>query len=162
LIPDRKKTPRLQFLDTGLLNYILEIQANLLSLQDLSSGFKGAIIPHIITQEIIAQKNINYSKPMFWVREKTQSTAEVDLLYSFESKIIPIEIKSGKVGKLKSLHQFIERANHPYAIRIYGGKFEIHEAITPSGKPYLLMNLPYYLISKIEDYLQFFIQNHSL
>lgn len=162
LIPDRKKTPRLQFLDTGLLNYALKIQAQLMSLQDLSDGFKGAIIPHMITQELIAKRNINYSKPMFWVREKAQSTAEVDLLYAFESKIIPIEIKSGKTGKLKSLHQFIERTNHPYAVRIYGGHFEIHEAITPAGKPYLLMNLPYYLISKIEEYLQFFTQNYFL
>jgi len=162
IMPDIKKSPRLQFLDTGLLNHILEIQAQLLPLNDLSNGFKGAIIPHIMTQELIALKHIRKSKPMFWVREKAQSSAEVDLLFPFRDKIIPIEIKSGKTGKLKSLHQFVQRANHPYAVRIYGGAFEIHEAKTPSGTAYLLMNLPYYLISKIEEYLQFFTQNHSL
>lgn len=161
LIPDRKKAPRLQFLDTGLLNYVLEIQAQLLPLEDLSSSFKGAIIPHIVTQELLSLQNISYHKPMFWVREKAQSSAEVDLLYSFEGKIIPIEIKSGKTGSLKSLHQFVERTNHPYAVRIYGGKFELKKERTPAGKVYFLMNLPYYLSSKIEEYLQYFFQKYS-
>jgi len=43
--------------------------------------------------------------------------------------VVPIEIKSGKEGILKSLHQFMEVTPHPYAIRIYSGKFSIEEAI---------------------------------
>lgn len=31
--------------------------------------------------------------------------------------LCPIEIKSGKTGSLKSLHQFLERVDHPYAVR---------------------------------------------
>ncbi len=69
-----------------------------------------------------------------------------------------IEIKSGKQGTLRSLHQFVERSNHPYAIRMYAGKFSIEHHITPSGKPYKLMNLPYFLVSKIEDYLPLLCQ----
>jgi len=38
---------------------------------------------------------------------------------------------------------FIDAADHPYAVRIYGGAFSIEKAITPNKKPYLLMNLPY-------------------
>jgi predicted AAA+ superfamily ATPase len=154
---DLKKSPRLQFLDSGLVNYALGIQGQLLKMEDLSPAFKGALIPHLVTQELLSIQNITDHKPNFWVREKRQSSAEVDLVYSFEDKLIPIEIKSGATGSLRSLHQFVDAAEHHYAIRIYGGKLLIEETITPNGKPYRLLNLPYYLGTKIGDYVQQFI-----
>lgn len=161
--PDLKKSPRLQFLDTGLINHELNIQSDMLVLDDLSTAYKGAIIPHLITQELLSLNSLSYKKPNFWVREKTQSSSEVDLVVHYKDKIIPIEIKSGKEGKLKSLHQFVERTNHPYAIRMYSGKFSIEEHVTSFGKKaYLLMNLPYYLGTKIEDYIAYFVANHQL
>ena len=51
------------------------------------------------------------------------------MLDQFNTMVVPIEIKSGKEGILKSLHQFMEVTPHPYAIRIYSGKFSIEEAI---------------------------------
>lgn len=158
--PDIRKSPRLQFLDTGLLNYELGIQANLLAYSDLSDSFKGAIIPHMITQELISINTLNNKTPHFWIREKKQSSAEVDLVYSYEDKVIPIEIKSGKEGTLKSLHQFIDRSNHPYAIRLYGGELVLNKTRTPGGKPYFLLNLPYFLGSKIPDYVQYLVTLH--
>jgi len=162
VLPDLKKSPRLQFLDTGILNYILGISAKMLVLEDLSQSYKGAIIPHIITQELISIQNKKAELPHFWVREKKQASSEVDLVYTIDDKVIPIEIKSGSTGSLKSLHQFIERTNHPYAVRIYAGEFEIQKTITPNGIPYLLMNLPYYLGTLIPEYLEYFIKNYKL
>lgn len=162
IIPDLKKSPRLQFLDTGILNYILGISAEMLILEDLSQSYKGAIIPHIIAQEIISIQSNKSELPHFWVREKKQASSEVDLVYAMGGKVIPIEIKSGSTGSLKSLHQFMERTNHPYAIRIYAGEFSIQETKTPNGTPYLLMNLPYYLGTLLPQYIIYFIKNHQL
>jgi hypothetical protein len=92
------------------------------------------------------------------VREKAQSNAEVDLLYAYGKFVIPIEIKSGSTGSLKSLHQFIEAADHPYAIRMYAGAFKVEKAITPNKKPYLLMNLPYYAGTALLQYIEWFVQ----
>ena len=161
VIPDFKKSPRLQFLDTGILNFDLNIQADLLLMDDLSEAYKGALIPHIITQEIISLNTGNYKKPNFWVRDKTQSSAEVDLILSYGGYLIPIEIKSGKTGSLKSLHQFINKANHPFAVRIYGGQFSIDKTTTPEGKPYFLMNLPYYFGTLLNEYIHYFIKNYN-
>jgi len=158
--PDLKKSPRLQFLDTGLLNHALSIQGQLLGLNDLSKSFKGAIIPHLITQELISLNTIRNDKPNFWVREKNSASSEVDLVYAFDGKVIPIEVKSGSTGTLKSLHQFMDKCNHPYAVRIYAGEFNIEQTKTPTGTPYLLMNLPYYLGTKIPAYIHYFITNH--
>lgn len=159
--PDLRKSPRLQFLDTGILNYSLGIQGQMLGIEDLSSAFKGAIIPHIITQELISLDTFNDNKPNFWVRDKKQASSELDLVFTYRDKLIPIEIKSGSSGSLKSLHQFIEQTNHPYAVRIYAGKFRIEKNITPKGTPYILMNLPYYLGTKIPEYIQYFVENYS-
>ncbi|MEQ8243761.1 AAA family ATPase [Fulvivirga sp.] len=158
---DIKKSPRLQFLDTGLINYNLKIQAQLLSINDLSEAFKGSIIPHLITQELISLNKLNDHKPNFWVREKRQSSAEVDLVYTYKDKVIPIEIKSGSAGKLKSLHQFINAVEHPFAIRMFAGKFNIEEHTTQAGKPFYLMNLPYYLGTKLPEYIDYFISKYS-
>lgn len=161
--PDLKKAPRLQFLDTGLVNHELNIQADMLALDDLNSAYKGAIIPHLITQEIMSLNTLQYKQANFWVREKAQSSSEVDIIIQYKDKIIPIEIKSGKEGKLKSLHQFIEQADHSYAIRMYAGEFKIEKHQTSiNKKPYLLMNLPYYLGTKLPEYIAYFVNNHKL
>jgi uncharacterized protein len=160
--PDLKKSPRLQFLDTGLINYVLGIQSEMLGLKDLSAAHKGAIVPHMVTQELISLSVRTNHKPNFWVREKKQSNSEVDLAFVHDSIVIPIEIKSGSTGTLKSLHQFIQASDHPYAVRIYGGKLGVENAVTPGGKPYLLLNLPYYLGARLPECITWFITNNNL
>lgn len=161
ILPDLKKSPRLQFLDTGLVNYELSIQSDMLAMDDLNSAYKGAIIPHLVTQEMMSLNSTQYKKTNFWVREKSQSSSEVDLIIQFMDKIIPVEIKSGKEGTLKSLHQFIESVDHPYAIRMYAGEFKIEKQETPiNKKEYYLMNLPYYLGTKIQEYITYFVSNY--
>ena len=159
LLPDLKKSPRLQFLDTGLINHELNIQVEMLAMEDLNNAYRGAVIPHLVAQELLSLSTFKTVKPIFWVREKNQSSAEVDLVVQFNKLVIPIEIKSGKEGKLKSLHQFIEEAPHPYAVRMYAGKFSIEQHSTRSGKQYFLMNLPYYLSTKLYEYIGYFVAN---
>lgn len=84
-------------------------------------------------------------------------STEVDLVRSFKGVLIPIEIKSGATGSLRSLQQFIDQAPHDYAVRIYGGEFKIESTKTRKGKKFQLMNLPYYLGTFIDDYLDYFI-----
>ncbi len=158
--PDIRKSPRLQFLDTGIVNYTLNIQEELLSLSNLSEAHRGAIIPHLITQELISLNTLQRGKPHFWVREKRQASSEVDLVYTYKDKVIPIEVKSGSIGKLKSLLQFVEQTNHPYAVRMYGGEFSIEKQKAPSGKPFYLMNLPYFLGTKLPAYIAYLVENY--
>lgn len=162
IIPDLKKRPRLQFLDTGMVNHVLLLQGEMIGINDLNDFYKGKIIQHLVNQELISiHEEIPY-KPHFWVREKKDSNSEVDLVYRHNKYIIPIEVKSGKQGRLRSLHQFIERTNHPYAIRMYAGEFNVEKAKTPGGTTYLLMNLPYYLGTLIPDYINYFIKNYKI
>jgi len=99
----------------------------------------------VVVQEITSTRRSPLYQNKFWVRDKSDSDAEVDLVYPYETLLIPIEIKSGSAGKLRSLHQFMDRTDHHYAVRFYRGPFEVHEAKTSSGKVFMLMNLPLYL-----------------
>lgn len=162
VLPDLKKSPRLQFLDTGLLNQVLQLQSEMVSLTDLSSVYRGRIIQHLIVQELISINDFSSDIPYFWVRESKNANSEVDIVYPFKNLLIPIEVKSGKAGTLRSLHEYMDRSNHDYAVRVYAGLFKIEELVTRKGKPYLLMNLPYYLGTKIPHYLNYFIDNYSI
>ena len=103
---------------------------------------------------------IRESELNFWIREKRQSSAEVDLVLSHNGFVIPIEIKSGQTGTLKSLHQFVDLCGHPYAIRMYAGEFQIEKHHTRMGMPYFLMNMPYYLGTKVHEYIDYFMTNY--
>ena len=71
--------------------------------------------------------------------------------------MIPVEVKSNATGHLRSLHHFIDMAPHGYAVKIYSGKFKIEEAVTITGKRFRLLNLSFYLIHKMEDYLELLV-----
>lgn len=155
---DFKKRPRLQFLDTGLLNRALQIQVEMIGIENLNVLYKGRIVQHLLTQELMAQHHLPSYKPHFWVREKINSQAEVDLLYQYQQFIIPIEVKSGATGTLRSLFQFMDACDHSFAIRILGNQYSIDQLQTSNGKPFLLMNLPYYLGTKIPEYAAYLVQ----
>lgn len=150
---DHKKSPRLQFLDVGMMNHAAGLQKYYFQLQDLNTLYRGRIVESVAGQELWAM-HAHSQKPLkFWVREKPQSSAEVDFLIPYEKYLIPIEVKSGETGTLKSLMQFMEHTNHNMAIRLYAGKIKKDELKTPSGKKFTLLNLPYYLVSQVLKYL---------
>ena len=158
---DLKKRPRLQLLDTGLLNHAMGLQGEMIGIKDLSDFYRGKIIQHLVTQQLIAiHENPSY-KPHFWVRESKDANAEVDLVFQYGKYIVPIEVKSGEQGRLRSLHQFVERTNHPYAVRLYANKLKVEKSITPGGKEYLLLNLPYCLANKLPQYIKWFFENYK-
>ena len=161
MVPDIKKSPRLQILDTGLLNYFVGIQKEIIGTDDLNTIYQGTLIEHLIGQEILSFQYNALSALHFWVREKKESTAEVDYLFQYDGLVIPIEVKAGKEGTLKSLHSYMYLAPHKMAIRFYAGVLKITDAITQNGKQYQILNLPYYLGSQIEKYIAWFIQTKN-
>ena len=158
MVPDIKKSPRLQILDTGLMNYYVGIQKDIIGTKDLNNIYQGTLIEHLIGQELLAFQFNALSALHFWVKEKKESTAEVDYLFPFDGLVIPIEVKSGKVGALKSLHSFMDLTTHNMAIRFYAESLNVTDATTQNGKKYQILNLPYYLASQIEKYIAWFIQ----
>lgn len=157
---DYKKSPKLQFLDTGLINHSAGIVNEFFTEENLTDIYKGKIAEHITGQELRSLSNSPLSKLNFWVKDKRNSQAEIDYVYIYKGLIIPIEVKSGKTGRLRSLHMFIDTTEHPFAVRIYDGILNIQQENTISGKKFYLLNLPFYLIHKIDSYLDLLFESN--
>ncbi|MCF8243790.1 MAG: AAA family ATPase [Saprospiraceae bacterium] len=157
-LPDHRKMPYLQALDTGLVNFFSGIQESLIGTKDLHEAYRGRIIHHWVGQQLLANMNSPLDSLRFWVREKKQSSAEVDFLFPFRQILVPVEVKAGATGKLRSLHQFMEICDHPFAIRLYAGELLLQQATTPSGKTFHLLNLPYFLGENLGEYMAWFQQ----
>lgn len=158
LTPNFKKSPKLQLLDTGLVNFFSGIQTEIFGSNDLNSLYGGRIIEHLVGQELLASHESMLFSPLFWVREKAQSNAEVDFVLPHGNKVIPIEVKSGSTGRLRSLHLFMDQVGHEFAVRLYAGPLSVETVQTLEGKNYQLLNLPYFLSGQLEDYLEWLVQ----
>ena len=67
-----------------------------------------------VGQEILAAQN---SSLYYWARSTKGSTAEVDYLAVIGGKIVPVEVKSGPAGRLRSLHLLLNTfRNCPYGV----------------------------------------------
>ena len=152
-LPDRRKSPRLLYLDTGLVNYRAGVRAAHFGAADLGAGYRGRLAEHIVGQELMAADLRRGDKPRFWVRQKTGATAEVDYLHTHRGRLVPVEVKSGASGALRSLHQFMQRTNHDLAVRLWDGEILLHPAETSTGRRFRLLNLPFFLVHQLDAYL---------
>jgi len=93
------------FLDIGLLQNLCGINSiGAVCRDNLLSLYRGKLAEQFIAQELLASQG---GKLYYWSRAARSSNAEVDFLIVSNGKIIPIEVKSGPAGKLKSLHLFL-------------------------------------------------------
>jgi predicted AAA+ superfamily ATPase len=84
-IPDVKKSPRLQVIDTGMLNFFAGIQKDIFTSQDLTAVYSGRIIEHVVGQEIIANNQDLLRNLLFWVREKEGTITSIIISTSFQN-----------------------------------------------------------------------------
>jgi len=157
IAPDFRKSPKLQLFDTGLLNYFSGVQKDLFLSRDIMQTYHGRIAEHIAGQELSAISFDPLFKNIFWTREKRQSKAEVDFIYQYENLLIPVEVKTASTGHLKSLHIYMNSAPHDIAVRIYSGALSEDKITTSSGKSFRLLNLPFYLINEINNYIKWLL-----
>jgi uncharacterized protein len=150
ILPNLRKKPRLHLIDTGLVNFKAGLQLELLKKQNIEGVYQGSISGHIIGQELLAYEKSILKNLSFWVRDKKSSSAEIDYLKVFESLLIPIEVKSGQTGRLKSLHLFMEEAKTGIAVRVHSGKYSVESVVTKSEKTFKLINVPFYLVNQLE------------
>lgn len=153
ILPDLKKSPKLMWLDTGLVNYVAGIQENLLFSTDTDELWNGDIAEHIVAQEILGASVAFGEKRMFWVRDARNSQAEVDFLIHYKSHLLPIEVKTGSNAKLKSLHLFMEESSEKAALRLWNGPLSSDTIVRKSGEPFTLYNIPLFYAGHLNVFL---------
>lgn len=153
ILPDLKKSPKLLWLDTGLVNYVAGMQEQLLFSTDSDELWNGDIAEHIVAQELLGATANFGEKRMFWVRDAKNSQAEVDFLIRYKSHLLPIEVKTGSNSKLKSLHLFMEESKEEVALRLWNGPMSSDVITKQNGKSFTLYNIPLYYVGHLEKFL---------
>lgn len=104
------------FLDTGLANHLLRLR--LTGLEDLVTVNEGGLAEQFIGQQLLTEPPYYLDRELFyWIREKRNAEAEIDYLLETDRGILPVEVKAGKGGTLKSLHVFMAEKGLNTALR---------------------------------------------
>ena len=122
---------KLLFLDIGLMQAILGFDWRKLPPNTpLNNIFEGAFAEQFVGQEIICSRSLDVAyQPHYWYRSVKGSEAEVDYVIEKEGAPIPIEVKSGSRGALKSLALYKEKFKPDYSLVISERNFEQSDGI---------------------------------
>jgi uncharacterized protein len=104
-----EKRYKLAFLDVGLMQRLMGTRyRNWVENRDLFSAHTGAVAEQFVGQELTALEGVNRDPGLYyWDRTARGSTAEVDYLIAIHGRVVPVEVKAGAFGHLKSLHLFL-------------------------------------------------------
>ena len=154
VIPETKRKPKLIWFETGLVNYQAGIRKEIIGAKEILDVWKGRIAEQIVAQELLALSDKVGQKRAFWSRPN--NGAEVDFIHTYDSSIYPIEVKNGTNAHLRSIQVFMDQSPVELAIRIWSGTYSVDHLTTPKGKPFQLINLPFYLIGRLNEILHLF------
>jgi predicted AAA+ superfamily ATPase len=152
------KVFKLYFLDVGLMHTASGIKT-ISNDEFFSTKFinEGKLAEQFVAQHLRTEREL-YIHPQlhYWLREKRSNNAEVDFLIQIGQVPVPVEVKAGKSGSLKSLHLFCDIYNTSIALRLdlnKPSKFKCeHEIISKDKKAkvnYTLINLPLYMVEEV-------------
>ena len=151
IIPETKRMPKLIWFDTGLVNYQAGIRKEIIGSTDMVDSWRGHIAEQITAQELLTLEDRVGQHRSFWA--KPNNGAEVDFIFTHNSKLYPIEVKSGTNAHLRSLQVFMDSSDVNIAIRIWSKPYSIDKVKTIHGKEFTLINLPFYLIGNLRSVL---------
>lgn len=114
------KVFKLLMLDVGLFNAVRRFEWNGLDEELITDvAHRGALAEQLVGQELNASDLARAdSELVYWLRDKRGSNAEIDYVVAHQGKIIPIEVKSGESGTLKSLFIFADAHDSPLVVRL--------------------------------------------
>ncbi len=138
------------FLDVGLVNRLCGL--DLVGAEELIAVNEGALAEQFIAQQLLcAAPPFEAPQLFYWAREARNASAEVDFVISRHQDILPIKVKAGKTGTLRSLFQFLREKGRSRAVRFHLRPPVLEEPSLPGGEPRTaqLLSLPLYLAGQL-------------
>ncbi|MYD95859.1 MAG: ATP-binding protein [Gammaproteobacteria bacterium] len=151
---------KLVFLDVGLMNAICGVGwetlarrsgTELVNAGTTAEQFIGQHLQYLVAHR--PNRELTY-----WLREGRANNAEVDYVLELAGEMIPLEVKAGRAGALKSLHQFMAEKRAPLAVRFDASPASVQEVETEVRSKdrtqrvrYRLLSLPLYLVERLPD-----------
>ena len=150
-----ERVSKVIMVDCGLCGASLGLSLHQLrSISEISMINNGGMAEQLVGQ-ILRTMIPAYIPPSlyYWQREKKGAEAEIDYVIQHENQVIPIEVKAGTTGTLRSLHQFMKEKQKKIAVRVNSdvprfGPVQVKDSL---GNPieYTLLSLPFYLLGQL-------------
>lgn len=142
----RENRFKLLFLDIGLLHTGYKVDIQQIWDHDILQVHSGRLAEQFVGQELLAYADFYENEQLyFWKREKKSSSAEIDYVANFHGRVIPIEVKSGGTGRLKSLQTFMEEKKVKIGLKISQSLPSLENNI---------LSVPLYMIEQIPRLLR--------
>jgi uncharacterized protein len=126
------------FLDVGLMQNLCGLASDIVQEKDLMAIYRGALMEQFVGQELIAYEDC-YTKPelFYWARDAKSSSAELDYVCQHEAGVVPLEVKTGKTGRLKSLLLFLEEKQYAWGVKVSASPLQYEKPV---------LSVPFYLL----------------
>lgn len=107
------------FLDVGLMNRACGVDWQKLErMDDIRFVNEGAMAEQFVGQHLLyASGCLEKPRLAYWLREGGKNNAEVDFVLARGGEILPVEVKAGAAGTLRSLRELILAKRFPRALR---------------------------------------------
>ena len=147
---------KIAFLDVGLMQNALGVQDSIILDNSIMQINAGSVAEQYVAQELLACADPYSDKKLhFWAREARGSNAEVDFLIEIEGMPIPVEVKAGARGSLKSMRLFLKE----YPKTLLGVRYSMHELSYVDQ----ILSIPLYMISQTQRLVRAsLVSNHML
>jgi predicted AAA+ superfamily ATPase len=134
---------KIAFLDVGLMQNALGVQDSIILDDSVMQINAGSIAEQFVAQELLACADPYADKKLhFWAREARGSNAEVDFLIEIEGMPIPVEVKAGARGSLKSMRLFLKE----YPQTLLGIRHSMHELSYFDQ----ILSIPLYMVNQAQ------------
>lgn len=151
----KEKYVKAIFLDVGLVNTMLGLDlSHVQAVCDLSLINQGGVSEQVVGQ-LLRTLFPYFVEPslFYWTREQKNANAEIDFVIQHGPMVVPIEVKSGSEGSLKSLHYFMKLKQLRQAVRVYSGLLQKTQVsvkdYASDAVEYELLSIPYYLLGQL-------------
>jgi len=145
--------------DIGLISVQLGISsARHREAANLVMSNKGGLAEQFVGQQLRALKGPLMEASLFYWQRTGGRQGEIDYLLQNGTRVVPLEVKSGPAGSMKSLHQFMAEKSLDFAVRC-NFNLPVIENIklkTTLGQPvsYRLLSIPVYLTQCLDRLME--------
>jgi Predicted ATPase (AAA+ superfamily) len=117
--------------DTGVYLRTLKLSlANVVTASDVDLVNKGALAEIFVGIEMLKYAPAAAPRQLYyWHRESKNSSAEVDYVIQQQGNCLPVEVKAGVIGKMRSLFLFLEEKKQDKGFRISLENFSMYGAV---------------------------------
>lgn len=132
---------KLLYLDVGLLQTATKVDATHFFDGDILQINAGMIAEQFVGQELLAYAAPYQNSPLLFWERTDGGQAEIDYVVSFGSDIVPLEVKAGATGSLRSMQEFLKEKKGKLGVRVSEHPLSLHKQI---------LSIPLYMISFLE------------